>query len=142
MSQKKTVSVLLVGGFGHAVWVFDEWQRDHAPVRLTGAVQTLPDEKPDGFLSHPWAKQFMPAIYQDLQQALSSEKPDLVVVSTRPDLNPELIECCLRAGCHVIAEKPLAVDEQGLLRLHQAVLETGKYILPMLGMHEDRKSVV
>jgi predicted dehydrogenase len=126
--------VMLVGGFGHAVCVFDEWQRDNAPVCLVGAVQTLPEETLDGFLSHPWAKKFTPSLYQDLQQALSVEKPDIVVVSTRPDQNPDVIERCLRAGCHVIAEKPLAVDEQGLIRLHQAVLETGKFILPMLGI--------
>jgi predicted dehydrogenase len=131
-----SLSVLLVGGFGHAVCVFDEWQRDNAPVRLAGAVQTLPEEKLDGFLAHPWAKKFTPALYQDLQQALSAEKPDIVVVSTRPDLNPDVIECCLRAGCPVIAEKPLAVDEAGLLRLHRAVCETGKFILPMLGMYD------
>jgi len=134
VSEEKTVSVMLVGGFGHAVCVFDEWLQQNAPVHLAGAVQTLPDEKLDGFLAHPWAKKFKTNIYQDLQQALSSEKPDMVVVSTRPDLNPDLIECCLRAGCSVIAEKPLAVDEAGLLRLYKAVQETGKYILPMLGM--------
>jgi predicted dehydrogenase len=136
MCEEKTVAVLLVGGFGHAVCVFDEWLQGNSPVHLTGAVQTLPGEPLDGFLAHPWAKQFVPTIYQDLHEALSSEKPELVVVSTRPDLNPELIECCLRAGCHVIAEKPLAVDEEGLLRLHKTVQETGKYILPMLGMKD------
>ncbi|QHI70616.1 Gfo/Idh/MocA family protein [Tichowtungia aerotolerans] len=136
MSEKKEVSVLLAGGFGHAVWVFDEWMRDDAPVRLVGAVQTLPDEKLDGFLAHPWAQKFTPSIYQELEEALAVEKPDLVVVSTRPDLNPDLIEKSLRAGCHVISEKPLAVDEAGLRRLHAAVQETGRYILPMLGMHE------
>ena len=135
-SAKQSVSVLLIGGFGHAVWVFDEWMRDNAPVRLAGAVQTLPDEKLDGFLAHPWAKKFTPMIYQDLQEALEAEKPDIVVVSTRPNLNPDLIESSLRAGCHIISEKPLAVDEVGLVRLHKAVQETGKYILPMLGMHE------
>ncbi len=131
------VSVLLVGGFGHAVCVFDEWLRDDAPVRLVGAVQTLPDEKLDGFLAHPWAQKFVPSIYQDLAKALTAEKPDIVVVSTRPDMNPEVIEQCLRAGCHVIAEKPLAVDEAGLVRLHKAVHETGKFILPMLGMADS-----
>lgn len=130
----ESVSVLLVGGFGHAVCVFDEWLRADAPVRLVGAVQTLPDETLDGFLAHPWAQKFEPAIYQDLQEALSAEKPDLVVVSTRPDLNPDLIEISLRAGCHVIAEKPLALDEAGLVRLHSAARETGKYILSMLCM--------
>jgi predicted dehydrogenase len=136
MSEKleQGVSVLLVGGFGHAVCVFDEWLREAAPVRLIGAVQTLPDEPLDGFLAHPWAQKFEPAIYQDLAEALASEKTDLVVVSTRPDLNPDLIERCLRAGCHVIAEKPLAVDEAGLVRLHTAARETGKHILSMLCM--------
>jgi len=132
--SSEQISVLLVGGFGHAVCVFDEWMRDGAPVRLAGAVQTLPDELLNGFLAHPWAKPFTPAIYKNLQQALDTEKPALVVVSTRPDLNPDIIECCLRAGCHVIAEKPLAVNEAGLLRLHKAAQETGKFILPMLGM--------
>jgi len=130
----KTVSVLLVGGFGHAVCVFDEWMRDDAGVHLVGAVQTLPDEKLDGFVAHPWANQFEPAIYQNMDEAMAAEKPDIVVVSTRPDLNAELIEKSLRAGCHVIAEKPITVDEAGLLRLHKAVQETGKTILPMLGM--------
>jgi len=134
--SEQPASVLLVGGFGHAVCVFDEWMRDGAPVRLAGAVETLPDEPLDGFLAHPWAKKFTPAIYQNLQQALDTEKPELVVVSTRPDLNPDIIERSLRAGCHVISEKPLAVDDAGLLRLHKAAQETGKFILPMLGMHE------
>jgi predicted dehydrogenase len=136
IKDKESVSVLLVGGFGHAVCVFDEWLRDGANVHLTGAVQTLPDEGLEGFLAHPWSQKFSPTIYQDLKHALSREKPDLVVVSTRPDLNPDLIEMCLRADCHVIAEKPLAVDEAGLLRLHQAVKETGRFVLPMLGMHD------
>ena len=130
------VSVLLIGGFGHGVWVFDEWLRDEASVRLIAAVQTLSDEPLDGFLAHPWAQKFTPSIYQNVQAALTAEKPELVVVSTRPYQNPEIIECCLRAGCHVISEKPLAVDEAGLFRLYAAVQETGKYILPMLGMHE------
>ena len=135
-NKEQTISVLLVGGFGHAVWVFDEWMRDDANIRLVGAVQTLLDEKLDGFLAHPWAQKFEPTIYQELDGALAAEKPDLVIVSTRPDLNPGLIEKSLRAGCHVISEKPLAVDEAGLLRLYKAVQETGNYILPMLGMHE------
>jgi predicted dehydrogenase len=139
MMDKKTeqaVSVMRVGGFGHAVWVFDEWMRDDANVRLVSAVQTLPDEKLDGFLAHPWAAQFTPPIYQDIDETLRTEQPDIVVISTRPDLNPDLIEKSLRAGCHVISEKPIAVDEAGLLRVHAAVEETGKFVLPMLGMHE------
>lgn len=136
MKQDTEVSVLLVGGFGHAVWVFDEWARDNAAVRLVGAVQTLPDESLDGFLAHPWAAQFTPTIYQDIDEALRTEQPDIVVISTRPDLNPDLIEKSLRAGTHVISEKPIAVDEAGLLRVHAAVEETGKFVLPMLSMHE------
>jgi hypothetical protein len=121
--------VLLIGGFGHAVWVFDEWRRDAAPVCLAGAVQLAPDEPLDLFLAHDWARSFTPSVFQDVQQALDAVKPDLVVVSTRPDRNPAVIEQCLRAGCHVIAEKPLAVDEAGLLRLHRAVQKKGTLIV-------------
>jgi predicted dehydrogenase len=128
------VKVLAVGGFGHAVRVFDEWWQDGAPVRAVGAVQTLPDEPLDVFLAHPWVKQSAPARFDDLPEALDATKPDIVVVSTRPDLNPEIIEHVLRAGCHVISEKPLAVDESGLSRVHAALGETGKFLLPMLGM--------
>lgn len=133
---KTEVSVLLVGGFGHAVWVFDEWLRDQAAVRLVGAVQTLPDESLDGFLSHPWAAKFKPNIYASIEEALSCQQPDIVVVSTRPDLNPDLIEKSLRAGSHVISEKPLAIDQRGLKQVHTAIQETQKFVLPMLGMHE------
>tara|TARA_B110000008_G_C16964908_1_gene561567 strand:- start:507 stop:1595 length:1089 start_codon:yes stop_codon:yes gene_type:complete len=136
MKQHTEVSVLLAGGFGHAVCVFDEWSRDNAAVRLVGAVQTLPDETLDAFLAHPWSAQFAPTIYQDIDEALRIEQPDIVVVSTRPDLNADLIEKSLIAGSHVIAEKPIAVNEAGLLRVHAAVQETGKFVLPMLGMHD------
>jgi predicted dehydrogenase len=129
-------SILLVGGFGHAVWVFDEWLRDDAPATLIGAVQSLKEESLDGFLSHPWAQKHTVPIYEDLSKALKELQPDIVVVSTRPDLNPSLISQCLRAGCHVISEKPLAVDHASLQQLFDVVKETQKYVLPMLGMHE------
>jgi predicted dehydrogenase len=132
--RKNNLSVLLVGGFGHAVCVFDEWFKDRPPLSLAGRVQTLPDESQDTFLNHPWAKQFDPLSFDKLKDALDAVKPDFVVVSTRPDLNPEIIEQGLRAGCHVISEKPLAVDESGLSRVHAALCETGKFLLPMLGM--------
>ena len=139
--QKETISVLLVGGFGHAVFVFDEWLRDDANVHLVGAVQTLEDESLQGFLSHPWCKNVDVPLYKDLNEALIAEKPDLVIVSTRPDLNPKLIVQSLQAGCHVIAEKPLAVDEDGLQQIYHAVVETGKYVLPMLGTYDCKAFV-
>lgn len=135
-SPRDFISVVLVGGFGHAVCAFDEWLRDKAPVRLVGAVQTRPDESLDAFLAHPWAQQFAPSIFEDTAEALRVLQPDLVVVSTRPDLNSAQICQSLRAGCHVIAEKPFAVDEVGLSKIHEAICETGRFVLPMLGMAE------
>lgn len=131
----REVRVLVAGGSGHSVWVFDEWEKDNAPVCLVGAVQTLPEESLDFPLKHSWAKKFTPNIYTDIQQALENEKPDMVVVSTRPDLNAELIEACLNSGCHVIAEKPVTTCRESLVRIHSLVKQTGKYVLPMLGMH-------
>jgi predicted dehydrogenase len=136
--SQQIVRALVVGGSGHSVWVFDEWAADDAPVELVGAVKVLPDEDLTLPLGHPWAKRFNVNIYNnhDLSQALTAEHPDIVIISTRPDLNANLIETCLRFGCHVITEKPVATTKKDLLRINTVVKKTGKYVLPMLGMHK------
>jgi predicted dehydrogenase len=51
---------------------------------------------------------FHPAVYADYLQMLASEKPEAVSIALPPMLNPEATEAALAAGCHVIAEKPIA----------------------------------
>lgn len=49
-----------------------------------------------------------PVVYTDHRRMLAEAALDAVSLVAPPTLNPEAIEAALQAGCHVIAEKPLA----------------------------------
>lgn len=51
-----------------------------------------------------------PAVYSDYRELLAQERPDAVSLALPTYLNPEVIEAALAAGCHVIAEKPIAAN--------------------------------
>ena len=51
---------------------------------------------------------FRPPVYTDYRELLASEKPEAVSLALPPALNPEVTEASLAAGCHVLAEKPIA----------------------------------
>ncbi len=50
------------------------------------------------------------AFYQDYRLMLSETQPDAAVIVTAHPSHPTIAIDCLRAGCHVIVEKPMAVD--------------------------------
>jgi predicted dehydrogenase len=51
---------------------------------------------------------FRPATYAGYQDMLAQERLDAVSLALPPALNPEVAEAALSAGCHVLAEKPIA----------------------------------
>jgi predicted dehydrogenase len=51
-----------------------------------------------------------PAVYSDYREMLVKEKPDAVSLALPTLLNPEVTEAVMAAGCHVIAEKPIAAS--------------------------------
>jgi len=50
------------------------------------------------------------AFYADYKQMLAETKPDAAVITTPHPLHPGMAIDCMRAGCHVLVEKPMAVD--------------------------------
>ncbi|MBI5302625.1 MAG: Gfo/Idh/MocA family oxidoreductase [Chloroflexi bacterium] len=50
------------------------------------------------------------AFYADYRAMLAEHKPDVAVIVTPHPLHPSMTIDCLRAGCHVLLEKPMAVD--------------------------------
>ena len=56
-------------------------------------------------------------LFEDLDQALSASKPDIVCISTYPDTHEEYTIKCLDAGCHVFLEKPVATTLEGCERV-------------------------
>lgn len=61
----------------------------------------------------------------DLNEILNGSATDAVVIATRHSSHATLAAQALRAGKVVFVEKPLAIDEQGLLEVVAAVEETG-----------------
>src|SRR5205814_1276819 len=48
--------------------------------------------------------------YEDYHEMLEKIKPDAAVIVTPHPQHPGIAIDCLRAGCHVLVEKPMAAD--------------------------------
>jgi predicted dehydrogenase len=50
------------------------------------------------------------AFYADYKQMLAEMRPDVAVIVTPPFLHASMTIDCLQAGCHVLTEKPIAIQ--------------------------------
>jgi len=112
------LKVVSTGGFGHSVFVFDE-MTGMERAQLVGLAPAYAGEDISFFTNHPLCQGV--SQYEDFRTMLETVKPDVAVISTRLDLIPELIIEAAEAGCHIIAEKPLAPDLESLKRVEEAV---------------------
>ncbi len=55
-------------------------------------------------------RQFGVAGFEDAEAMLKKAKPDVVSIATLPSSHRDLAVMCLEAGCHVLCEKPVAMD--------------------------------
>ena len=118
----------LIGNWGHHVYVLEE--TDLCPeIEIAGIAPGIPGEDISSL-----AKRYAATanIYNDHQKMFVSEKPDLVVISTRLDRIAELAIDAAEAGCHSICEKPLAIEHGSLQRLWEAVCRNQTQCIAML----------
>lgn len=75
-------------------------------------------------------------VYSDLARLLAREDIRVVDITTHPEVRPPLVEAALRAGKHVLSQKPFVLDlAEGErlcqlgedLRLHVAVNQNGRW---------------
>lgn len=64
--------------------------------------------------------------FRDVPSLLATEKPDIVSVCTPTDTHPQLVRDLLMAGCDVVAEKPLALDETTARELMELATSLGR----------------
>ena len=88
-------------------------------------------------------------VYPSLEDALAADRPDVVVDITIPSAHYQVTRTALKAGCHVLGEKPLAESlpharamcrearERGLLYM---VTQNRRYIPAMVALREAMKA--
>jgi len=127
--------VVSIGGFGHAVFVFDD-MLGLKEAELVAFAPALAEEPPDMVTGH---KIYTDKVkrYDDYRKMLTEVKPDVAVISTRLDkITPIAIEAA-QAGCHLICEKPLALTHESLSALHKAVKANEVQLFPMHSMRSQ-----
>jgi predicted dehydrogenase len=125
------LKIINIGGFGHADAVF----RDLAGMQeaeLTGLAPAYKGEDISKFLKlEPGIGK---KVYDDYKQMLKELNPDVVIISTRLDLISQLIIDAADAGCHIITEKPLALDLKRLEKIRKKIERKKIDIMAMLTM--------
>ncbi|APZ90970.1 Gfo/Idh/MocA family protein [Fuerstiella marisgermanici] len=90
--------------------------------RLQGSLKTLTKAHKDK-IDVPAERQFVG--FEGYKQLLATDI-DLVLIATPPGFRPVHFEAAVKAGKHIFAEKPVAVDAAGIRRFMKAVEESKK----------------
>lgn len=121
--MKKTMKAVVIG-----TGVISEqhlaFLRDDARVELAGVCDLSP------IAGRYAAERFEAAAsYTDYAAMLDQTRPDVVHVLTPPQTHVRLAGDCLRAGAHVICEKPIAPTHDGLLELLDVAKQSGRRLI-------------
>ena len=66
--------------------------------------------------------------YESAAELLEKEKPDAVSICTYNSTHAECTELALRAGCHVLLEKPMCISMDEATRILRAEKQSGKIL--------------
>lgn len=112
------IRMSVAGEWGHAGGVLEELEGVPG-VEVVGLAKVLPDDLPERWRQHAVAAHA--PVFDDFRRMLREARPHVVVVGTRLDrIAPVAVEAAL-AGCHLICEKPLALDLASLEGLRKAL---------------------
>jgi predicted dehydrogenase len=69
-------------------------------------------------------------LHRDLDEALSVHRIDAVHVLTPPEAHAAIAIRAAEAGCHVLVEKPMALDRADAARMIEAAMRSGVTLVP------------
>lgn len=124
-----------IGGFGHWPQVAAELSGWHG-VEAVGVAPAYEGEDLSAMQVHPALPEGLP-VFSSAAEMLSEIRPDVAVVSTRPDYIAQTAVLAADHGCDVICEKPLGVTLEQAVLVYEAVRRNGVRLLPMLSMRTD-----
>ncbi|MFY9779113.1 MAG: Gfo/Idh/MocA family oxidoreductase [Candidatus Baltobacteraceae bacterium] len=96
-----------------------------------GAIRSLASAKLagvtdiDATIGRTFAAAWEAPFFESLETLIETARPDFIVVCTPPSTHPQLALAAISAGCHVLCEKPLAIDEPSAIAMLDAAAEAG-----------------
>ncbi len=124
----KPISTVVVG-FGLSGSVFHApFLNRHPLFRLQGIVSS----KERSAIPYPKLQ-----LYRTLDEALSRDEVELVVICSPHPLHFQQAAMALEAGKHVIVEKPLALHSEKIMQLGQLALQKQKLLIPYHNRRRD-----
>ncbi len=113
----KRLNIVQIGGVGHYEYALPTAKK----YELAFSAASFPhaDDAPERTLNHLAKYGFSPIVYEDWEEMLEAEKPDLVIVNTVMGWNGAIAEKALSMGISVFLEKPFATTPEGLASLEQ-----------------------
>ena len=130
------MKIVNIGGYGHSVLVFDEiFQMNE--VKLVALAPAFEGEDLSIVTSH---KIFNDKIlyYDNYEEMIDKEKPDVVIVSTRLDKIAKIAIYAANKGCNLICEKPLALNYKDLNTLYKTIEKNNVKLMAMLSMRAEQ----
>lgn len=106
----------------------------HLPtLKARGDVDVVVVSRPDADRAHEVARRFdIPGVETDWRKALEYDL-DAVIVSSPPVAHEEQVTAALRAGAHVLSEKPFALTPDSAWRMVDRARESGRQLLVAFG---------
>ncbi len=124
----------LLGAWGHFGEVLCEMDASAGALELAGvaAVRKEDGDIPSTQVVAAHSCAVSACIVDDAETLLRELRPDFAIVSARPDRIPRLATLAAAYGCHIVTEKPLALDFDSLRALQAAIAAAGVNVCAML----------
>lgn len=104
-------------------------------LRLVGVCDVDP-------LRVKWAKSHNFHVYADFEEVIHSPEVDIVLIATPNDLHKEMAIAAMRAGKHVLCEKPVMMSSHDLEDVITVAKETGMVFYPRQNRRWDEDYLI
>jgi len=134
----------IASGSGNAVWRVNDTSTLKAiegatdiskKLALAGTYDTRPERQ-------EWAREQGYKTYDSFEEVLADPAVDIVLIATPNDLHCDQSIAALRAGKHVLCEKPVTPTSAELEKIMEVVKETGKVFYPRQNRRWDRDFLI
>nr|ATZ76414.1 GFO/IDH/MocA family oxidoreductase [uncultured bacterium] len=134
----KTMRIGVIGAWGHLGAVLEQIEMMPG-VEISGLAGVFPEDA-YGQIQQTYSKAAQAKVHGTYQEMLRLNRPDIVVIGTRLDQISVAACAAAEAGCHLICEKPLAIELSALADLWAAVQAHSVECITMLA-NGDRPAI-